>query len=140
MRCSINPEKCQYASNMKDRPNSRCLKFDDAAECPKCLSFRKKQSKHDRVKAIKEAINNYDFGSKKVQAYLNKQEKNPISPIIRYCYPDNQRKQDYLDSLDEVSKKLVKNGTKPYPIECYSKHQQKDIFAYNANNEVITTN
>ena len=53
MRCSINPEKCEFASNMKDRPNSRCLKYDDAALCPKCLKARKNQSRKAKIKDIK---------------------------------------------------------------------------------------
>lgn len=72
MRCGINTEKCEFASNMKDRPNSRCLKYDDAANCPKCLKARKKQSRHSKQAFIKNCLENYDFGNKKVQAYLKR--------------------------------------------------------------------
>lgn len=72
MRCGINPEKCEFASNMKDRPNSRCLKYEDAAYCPKCLRQRRRQSKHSKQKFIKECLMNYDFDNKKVKAYLKR--------------------------------------------------------------------
>lgn len=74
MRCSINPEKCEFASNMKDRPNSRCLKYDDAALCPKCLKARKNQSRKAKIKDIKNKINDYDF-TPKVMAYLHKNKQ-----------------------------------------------------------------
>lgn len=126
MRCSINPEKCEFASNMKDRPNSRCLKYDDAALCPKCLRVRKKQSKKGKLNFIKTCLENYDLGNKKVQAYLKEQESKS-SPIVRFAHPDNPMKQEYLKTVSEITKFLVLNGTQPYPMECYSKHQRNQI-------------
>lgn len=72
MRCSIDEEKCKFTSNMKDRPNSRCLKYDDAADCPMWCKARKKQSRKSKIKDIKEKISNYDF-TPKVIAYLNRE-------------------------------------------------------------------
>lgn len=76
MRCSINPEKCEFASNMKDRPMSRCLKYDDAILCSKCQKDKKNKSKKAKLRDIKEKINNYDFTNKKVQQYLKRKEEN----------------------------------------------------------------
>jgi hypothetical protein len=127
MRCSINPEKCEFASNMKDRPSSRCLKYDDAANCPKCLKARKKQSKHSKQAFIKSCLENYDFDNKKVQAYLKKQ-KSESNPIVEFAYPDTPEKKSYLNSCSGITNYLVLNGIQPYPEDCYPENQRKLIY------------
>ena len=77
MRCSINPGKCEFASNMKDRPNSRCLKYVDAADCSIWCRARKNQSRKGKLKDIKEKISNYDFTSK-VMEYLHNNQPSHI--------------------------------------------------------------
>ena len=71
-RCGI--DECEFASNMKDRPMSRCLKYDDASECTKWCKKLKERKRKARLKAIKENFNNYNF-TPKVMAWLKRKKE-----------------------------------------------------------------